>query len=120
MANARGEGGDGEAFCSASASSSLVRHRCLHSSVCVVLMCCLLLALAAPSVAAAAWHDYDEGFGVFCVVLGATVAEGFVCKIGACVACHVGGQGWSCGVWISMSHLNKMVDLDVQFTRLWT
>uniref|UniRef100_A0A0D9YNF9 Expansin-like EG45 domain-containing protein n=1 Tax=Oryza glumipatula TaxID=40148 RepID=A0A0D9YNF9_9ORYZ len=44
------------AFCLA--LSSPVHHRCCHSRVCVVLVCCLLLALAAPLVAAAAWHDY--------------------------------------------------------------
>lgn len=81
-------------------------------------MCCLLLALAAPSVAAVARHDYNEGFGDFCAVHGTTVVEGLVCKIGACVACHVGGQSWSSGVWTSISHLNKMVDIYVQFTRL--
>ncbi|KAF2932581.1 hypothetical protein DAI22_04g008350 [Oryza sativa Japonica Group] len=79
----------GEAFCSA--SSSPMRHRHRHSRMCVVLVCCLLLALVAPSVVAVARHDYGEGFRDFCSVHGATIAEGLVCKIGACVACHVGG-----------------------------
>lgn len=61
----------------------------------------------------------EGGFGDFCVVHGATVAEGLICKIGACVACHVCGQSRSSEVWTSTSHLNNMVCLDVQFTRLW-
>lgn len=43
-------------------------------------MCCLLLALAAPSVAPVARHDYNEGFGDFCAIHGTTVAEGLVLK----------------------------------------
>lgn len=62
----------------------------------------------------------EGGFGDFCVVHGATVAERLICKIGACVVCHVGGQSRSSEVWTSTSHLNKIMDHNVDFSKLWT